>query len=306
VIDYDPHHWRSHLLDIKGSMVREIIGRVLLCVGWAVVVVGFYRLVSPRIAIPSTVHALVGSALSLLLVFRTNASYDRFWEGRRAWGSIVNVARDLGRKSSNYLRHDPARRDAVVNWTIAFAYASMNHLRGIAFLGPIADRLPADELQSVVRAPNVPFDVTTRIGRHLAEARDAGILSDVILVELDRDVQLLIDHLGACERIAKTPLPFAYMVHLRRALILFCFTLPFALVKDFGWGTVFDTLLVAYIFFGIEEIGVEIENPFGHDDNDLPLERICATIEGDLLALPRSEDDPHADADADASTLVGG
>ncbi len=102
---------------------------------------------------------------------------------------------------------------------------------------------------------------------------------------LDQNVHLLTDHLGACERIHKTPLPFAYVVHLRRALILFCFTLPFALVRDFGWGTILDTLLVAYVFFGIEEIGVEIENPFGLDDNDLPLERLCATIERDLLAL---------------------
>ena len=100
---------------------------------------------------------------------------------------------------------------------------------------------------------------------------------------LDQNVHLLTDHLGACERIHKTPLPFAYMVHLRRALILFCFTLPFALVGDFGWGTIPDTLLVAYVFFGIEEIGVEIEDPFGLDDNDLPLERLCATIERDRL-----------------------
>jgi putative membrane protein len=102
---------------------------------------------------------------------------------------------------------------------------------------------------------------------------------------LDQNVQLLIDYLGGCERIHKTPLPFAYVVHLRRALILYCFTLPFALVESFGWGTILDTLLVAYVFFGIEEIGVEIENPFGQDDNDLPLERICATIEQNLQAL---------------------
>ncbi len=106
---------------------------------------------------------------------------------------------------------------------------------------------------------------------------------------LDQNVQLLIDSLGACERIRKTPLPFAYVVHLRRALILYCFTLPFALVESFGWGTILATLLVAYIFFGIEEIGVEIEDPFGQDDNDLPLDRICATIEQNLIALLEDE-----------------
>jgi putative membrane protein len=96
---------------------------------------------------------------------------------------------------------------------------------------------------------------------------------------------LLIDYIGACERIHKTPLPFAYVVHLRRALILYCITLPFALIESYGWSTVIDTLLIAYILFGIEEIGVEIEDPFGEDDNDLPLEKICATIEGNLLSV---------------------
>ena len=92
-------------------------------------------------------------------------------------------------------------------------------------------------------------------------------------------------YLGGCERIRKTPLPFAYVVHLRRALVIYCFTLPFALVETFGWVTVLDTLLVAYVFFGIEEIGVEIEGPFGFDDNDLPLEAICETIQHNVYEL---------------------
>src|SRR5882724_10694694 len=103
MIDYDAHNWRSHLLDIKGSMVREIIGRVLLCVVWSALVVAFSEFVSPEIGIPSTVHSLVGTALGLLLVFRTNASYDRFWEGRRMWGSIINESRNLARGACVHL-----------------------------------------------------------------------------------------------------------------------------------------------------------------------------------------------------------
>jgi ion channel-forming bestrophin family protein len=285
MIEYNPHDWRSHLLDIKGSMLREIIGRVLTCVIWSAAVVGFHQFLSPRIAIPSTVHSLIGTALGLLLVFRTNASYDRFWEGRRLWGSIINDARDLGRGACAHLAGDPARRDAIICWTIAFAYASMNSLRGATGLGPMADRLPAGEVRAVLATVNVPETIALRISEHLVGARDEGRISDFLLVDLEENVQLLTDHLGGCERIHKTPLPFPYMVHLRRALFLFCFTLPFALVKDFGWGTILDTLLVSYILFGIEEIGVEIEDPFGPDENDLPLERLCGTIERDLLAM---------------------
>jgi putative membrane protein len=110
---------------------------------------------------------------------------------------------------------------------------------------------------------------------------------------LDNNIQSLIDAVGGCERIRKTPLPFAYVVHLRRTLVIYCFTLPFALVESFGWWAVFDVALVAYMFFGIEEIGVEIEGPFGHDENDLPLKDICDTIHKNVYAMADLSDSPR-------------
>ncbi|HYO91815.1 MAG TPA: bestrophin family ion channel [Pyrinomonadaceae bacterium] len=283
MIEYDAHKWTPHLFDIKGSMVREITGRVLLVVAWAIIVVVFHEYVRP-VHVPSTVHALVGVALGLLLVIRTNASYDRFWEGRRMWGGIVNESRNLSRAAGAFLREQPALLESINKWTIAFSYASMHALRGTNGLGPMAERLPQSEVEETLRAQHVPSAVALRISNLLADARRAGHISDYVAMTLDNNVQLLIDYLGACERIHKTPLPFAYVVHLRRALILYCLTLPFALIETYGWTTIVDTLLIAYIFFGIEEIGVEIEDPFGEDDNDLPLEQICATIENNLLA----------------------
>ena len=112
----------------------------------------------------------------------------------------------------------------------------------------------------------------------LSEARERGAISEYVFVALDQNVQLLVNYLGACERIHGTPLPFAYMVHVRRVILLYCYSLPPALVKDFGWWTIPGTLFVAYALLGIEEIGVEIEDPFGTDDNDLPLEAFCETI----------------------------
>ncbi len=284
MIDYDPHDWYTHLFDIKGSMVREIIGRVGACVLWSVAVVAFHLFVFP-VGMPSTVHGLVGFALGLLLVFRTNSSYDRFWEGRKFWGGIVNETRNLARGAKVHLKDDPALRNGVIRWTIAFAYAAMNGLRGRDGVGAVGLRLESEAVETAVAAPHTALEVATRITARLVEARDRGLISDYVLVALDQNVQLLVDYLGGCERIRRTPLPFAYMVHLRRALILYCFTLPFALVGDFGWMTVLDTLGVAYIFFGIEEIGVEIEDPFGEDDNDLPLDRICAMIDENLTSL---------------------
>jgi putative membrane protein len=167
-------------------------------------------------------------------------------------------------------------------------------LRGTDGLGPIVDTLPRAELEWVLHSEHPPLSIATRITARLAKARDKGLISDITLAALDRNVQLLVDYLGGCERINTTPLPFAYMVHLRRVIIIYCFTLPFALVDSFGWLTVPAIVGVAYTLFGIEEIGVEIENPFGNDANDLALEDLCAKIAKNLLALTGR----HEEADA--------
>ena len=285
MIPYVKREWTSHLFDIEGSMVREITGRVAACVAWCVAVVVIHKTVF-EFQVSPTVHTLVGVALGLLLVFRTNASYDRYWEGRRQWGSIINESRNLARGTWVHLRRGaPDLAEQIGLWTVTFAHATKDALKKLEGIGPLKDRLPPQEVEAVLANTHSPTAAAARITERLAEARDRGVISDYIMVTLDANVQQLIDYLGACERILKTPLPFVYVVHLRRALILYCFTLPFILTQLYGWGTIPITMLVAYMFFGIEEIGVEIENPFGDDANDLPLEQFCQTIENDVMSL---------------------
>lgn len=308
MVVYNSKHWTSHLFDVRNSMLHAIFGRVVACVGWSLLVLMAHRFwmsseVMVHTSIPPTVHSLVGVALGLLLVFRTNTAYDRFWEGRKLWGGIVNESRNLARSASVHFKDDPALLQATVRWTAAWSQAAMHGLRGGAGFGPVAARLPAREVEASLGSGQVALDVSRRITALLVEARDKGLISDIILVGLDRNVQQLIDSLGGCERIKNTPLPFAYMVHIRRALILYCFTLPFALIDSYGWGSIVGTFLVAYIFFGIEEIGVEIENPFDGDENDIPLERICATIERNLFALI-GDDAPAAAGEPDTAEAV--
>lgn len=291
MIDYDPHEWRSHLLDIKGSMVREIFARVATCAAWSVVVVGIDHYVWD-VGIPPSVHGLLGTAIGLLLVFRTNASYDRFWEGRRMWGNIINETRNMGRCASVYLASVPDLQQRVIAWTIAFPYVVMHRLRNESKLDGADRFVSPQDCALVLETTHPPMEVARRISGALVEARDRGAISDYQLMTIDQNTQQLIDYMGACERIQKTPLPFAYVVHLRRGLILYCYSLPFALVNDFDWIAILLTLLVAYVFFGIEEIGVEIEGPFGYDENDLPLERFCEVIEKDLLACASSKAAP--------------
>lgn len=303
MIEYDPHNWRSHLLDIRGSLLPEIIGRVATCVIWSLVVTGtneyLERYHGISLGVPVMVHTLVGTALGLLLVFRTNSAYDKFWEGRKLWGGMVNECRNLARQAHMMFGTHAELRQQICLWTACFPYAAMSSLRGTRVLSPFSKELPPAEVTEVIAAQHMALAVSSRISACVIRGRDEGVLSDYLVGQIDHNVNLLIDYIGACERIHRTPVPYAYVVHLRRALFLYCFTLPFALVGDLHWWTVGGTFLVAYIFLGIEEIGVEIEDPFGFDENDLPLERYCQTIETNVLSLNANNSSVDAPADLD-------
>jgi putative membrane protein len=266
MIRYDAHRWTDHLFDLRGSMLAVILPRALVATGLAALVAAAHHYWRP-LDLSDRPHILVGAALGLLLVFRTNASYDRFWEGRRLWGSMVNLSRNLARAAAVMLHQEPALVSRVLDDVAAFPVAAMTSLR--------REREPADP----------PLGVARRLSATLHEGRDRGLLSDQAHALLENDVHGLVDCLGGCERIHRTPLPFAYMVHLRRALLIYLGTLPFALVGPLGWGAVPATLFLSYILLGIEEIGVAIEDPFGTAENDLPLEAICETIARDVAAL---------------------
>lgn len=292
-------------------MVREIFARVAICVAWSLLVatwhhagqtpLSFTAANTPSnrlpdnwfvelarehpIHIPLHGHTLIGVALGLLLVFRTNASYDRFWEGRRQWGNIVNDSRNIARLATSLLKEDRDLLDRLLLWTMAWSWSVKHRLRGRQSIGPIAAELPTPEVLEVEHAQHVPLAVSRKMTEQIDAAQRRGLISDVQQSILEGNLQRLIEALGACERIHNTPLPFAYMVHLRRALIVYLVTLPMALVADFGWATVPALLSIAYILLGVEEIGVEIEDPFGDDVNDLPLKTLCETIENNLQAL---------------------
>ncbi|MBI4908858.1 MAG: hypothetical protein HY820_34880 [Acidobacteria bacterium] len=284
MIHYDPHKWTDHFFDVRGSLVKEISGRVSLCVLWTIGVVVVHHLWFPM-AIPSLLHALVGTALGLLLVFRTNASYDRYWEGRRLWGGIVNDSRNLIRGAAVHLGGDRELLFELTRWTAVFPFALARGLRGQNGLGPLSADLLTSDVAAVAEAQHPALAVASRMTAVLNNARERGMISNIVYTALDANISQLVNQLGGCERIRKTPLPFAYVVHLRRALVLYCFSLPFALLSSYGWFTILDVLVISYVFFGIEEIGVEIEGPFGQDDNDLPLDDICETIHRNLYAI---------------------
>jgi putative membrane protein len=286
MVDYDAKSWISILSRTRGSVLARTALPVVMvaavggAAAWLHAANGFH--------VPPLAHTLLGVALGLLLVFRTNSSYDRFWEGRKQLGMLVNRARDLQRQASSYIEGDDAeaRADRVeVQRLIAVLYALvrqyLRHERDLATIGG----LTADErraLEPVAVRPCVAF---TWISRRLAACARAGRLTEQRLQAMDGNLTAFSDNWGGAERIMKTPIPFAYAHHIKAFLVVFAFTAPFALVDSMRWITPAAAAVLAFALFGIDEIAVEIEEPFGYDANDLPLDAVGETITRDVADI---------------------
>jgi ion channel-forming bestrophin family protein len=223
---------------------------------------------------------MVGAALGLLLVFRTNASYDRYWEGRRLLGGIVNRTRDLARQLHGYVpeaRKEDA--DAITRLLGAYYGLAVQGLRSESDLVALGDRLTGEEKKALDHVTTRAATVLAWVTRRLDGLVREGALPEMRLLSMDTNLTALVDMYSSCERIARTPVPLAYAHHIKVFVTLFCFTVPFAIVDAMQAWTPLVAAVLAFALFGIDEIGVEIEDPFGYDANDLPLERIGKTIE---------------------------
>jgi len=292
MIQYDTKNWLAVILRVRGTVLRRILPRTA-----AVAVVGAliaWARIDQAAALPTggTVHAMVGVALGLLLVFRTNASYDRYWEGRKLIGGMVNNCRDLARQSASYLTaSSDETRERVRRHVIALYGVIRHYLRRETDLGDLADVLDDAERAELAGCSGPPLVVAGWLSQTFAAEARAGRLTAQELQILDGTVADMVDLWGGAERIVKTPVPLAYAHHIKGFLTLFCFTAPLALVDAMGWWTPAAAAVVAYGLYGIDEIGVEIEDPFGYDPNDLDLDGTGRTIAGnvnDLLGRSRA------------------
>lgn len=227
--------------------------------------------------------------LALLLVLRTNAGYERWWEARKLWGGIVNQSRNLVVSGLAYVRDDVPWRDGFVRWSAAFCHVARLSLRGERAAEDLERVLGADEAAHVLDAQHMPSYVARRIANLLREARDQGHLDGYAFLQVDRERARLIDHIGGCERILKTPMPRVHSIKLRRFILLYMLGLPFAMGTSVVELAVIATVLVAYPLFAIDRIAQELENPFSpFRQSHLPLDTICRTIEANLMALGES------------------
>jgi ion channel-forming bestrophin family protein len=284
----------SNTLKMTGSIIPNILNQVLWCVafGFFVSVLYFYNVPVFAKSLDGVIPSIV---LGLLLVFRTNTAYERFWEGRKAWGSIVNNIRNLSRliwvaidETDPNHRHE---KEQALKLLVAFAVATKLHLRSQPASDQLAQLVSSLQFSKLQTATNPPLEVIFWISDYLQAKHEQLQISLYQMNELQALLNNMVEMLGACERILRTPMPLAYAIHLKQLLFLYCLLLPFQLVDELRWWTAPAVAIVSFTVFGIEAIGVEIENPFGTDPNDLPLDKICDIVEQNIDDLISME--PH-------------
>jgi putative membrane protein len=238
-------------------------------------------------------YEIAGAALALLLILRTNAGYDRWWEARKLWGGIVNQSRNLAITALSYGPSDPGWRARVVQWASAFPHVARASLRGERTCPRLEALLGPDDAARVAAADHMPSFVAMVLAGLLRQARERHGMDAFGFLQADRERALLIDHIGACERILKTPLPLVYAIKIRRFIVLFLLTLPFVLLHKIptDWLIPIVTMLVAYPLISLDQIGVELQNPFSVANlSHLPLDDIAGTIERNLAGVLKAPD----------------
>lgn len=234
-------------------------------------------------AIPFT---LIGIALSVFMSFRNNACYARWWEGRKLWGELIIACRSFARQTSALEERD---RTFLLHGLCGFSAGLAARLRGQD------ERVAIKQWFDMSLGPNNPNPtnaVLDHIGKHCLTLMRGHQIGAIHYSVLEGQITVLSNVQGGCERIALTPVPFAYSLLLHRTALVFCLTLPFALAGSLDWWTLLPVLLVAYTFFGLDALGHQLEDPFGQEPNALPLDAMQRTVERELLSLLGYQDLP--------------
>lgn len=268
-------------LILKGSTLPVVAPQVVAIGVWAFGVVWlerhYFRFFHNFNPAPFT---LLGIALSIFLGFRNNACYDRWWEARKLWGSLINETRALSRSAVTLL--PPRDAERTLRLTIGYVYCLAAHLRRKDPPAEAHTYIGEDAAQ-VLAARSWTNAILRQMGREHAGLLKSGVLTDIIYKIFDERMVALAAIQGACERIRNTPVPFAYTLLLHKTAYLFCLLLPFSLVGTFGYASPVFCVVVAYAFFGLDALGDELEDPFKEAPHGLPLNALARTIEIDML-----------------------
>jgi ion channel-forming bestrophin family protein len=283
--------WLSLVFAIRGSELPRIRYRLLAVFCLSLAVTFLHERGPLNNPITPQVLSLTGLALGIFLGFRNNTSYDRFWEARKLWGSLVNTSRTMTRQILTLIMESPqdsnqetraevtAFQREMVHRLVAYVHAFKHHLRDQDRVDDLAPMISKAEIDSLRSEFNRPVAILQKLGDRFREAYRKNWIHAQHLPVLEQSLTVLTDIQGGCERIKSTPIPLSYTSLIHQIVAIYCIALPFGIVKTVGAFTPIVVSIVAYAFYGLDAIGDEIENPFGTDANDLPLSTLSTMIE---------------------------
>ena len=284
MISYNPKDWfmflfRLHKSDTIRKLMPLLIGVAVYAGLIAFIEVEWWHLPeSSHIKSIPVMHGLLGFVISMLLVFRTNTAYDRWWEGRKCWGALVNNSRNLAIKLSVMLPADDIKNRIFFRKIIpAYAYALKKHLGHETTRISLFDNDEHLE-QQINKDRHTPNQVALLLFKHVQQLYAEGKINGDQLIVLNAELVSFTDICGACERIKNTPIPYSYSAFIKKFIFFYVMTLPFGYVFSLGYLIIPVVTFVFYVLASLEIIAEEIEDPFGGDENDLPLDKLAANI----------------------------
>jgi len=286
MVQYNPKDWITFIFKFhKSDTFRQLLP-MMFFIGMYSGVIAYLELEYWNLSEKSNVknltlmHTTVGFVLSLLLAYRTNTAYDRWWEGRKLWGSLVNNSRNLALKLSAILKED---KDRNYFKRLIPAYASIlqKHLSDEDTAKELFEGL---DLQ-IDHHKHYPNQVAKMIFNKVNELYTSGKITGNQLIILNSELQSFTDVCGACERIKNTPIPYSYSAFIKKFIFFFVMTLPFGFVFSLGYYVIPVVIFIFYVLASLELIAEEIEDPFGGDENDLPTAKIASNIKKHIEEL---------------------
>ena len=293
------------LFVLQGSYFKRlIVPQVLLFIFSFLIYFYQTHIATEPVPLNPSVFAILGISLAIFHGFCNNAAYDRFWEGRKLWGTLVWLSRNIARQVLTLPNVSMAEKQAFIRHQIAFVHSLRQQLRGEDNTANLQRLLTAEEQQAVVGQNFIALRLTQIMGQMLANWQTEQKIDVWQWQSLDNTLGEIAHVQAGCERINNTPIPYAYFVLLHRTVYLYCFMLPFGLGNTIGWVTPFVVSFVGYTFMALNEIVDEISEPFGTGENELPLGMMCDTIETQLAMLSHQQFAPEQKPRVPANVVI--
>ena len=293
------------LFVLQGSYFKRlIVPQVLLFIFSFLIYFYQTHIATEPVPLNPSVFAILGISLAIFHGFCNNAAYDRFWEGRKLWGTLVWLSRNIARQVLTLPNVSMAEKQAFIRHQIAFVHSLRQQLRGEDNTANLQRLLTVEEQQAVVGQDFIALRLTQIMGQMLANWQAEQKIDGWQWQSLDNTLGEIAHIQAGCERINNTPIPYAYFVLLHRTVYLYCFMLPFGLGNAIGWVTPFVVSFVGYTFMALNEIVDEISEPFGTGENELPLGMMCDTIETQLAMLSHQKFAPEQKPRVPANVVI--